>query len=188
MTDGTCSIPPGTVLGGRPGGIRQPRTETTIMAQWEITHSCAHTVTHQLCGPVKDRASRAEWLESRDLIEVLMDPAVYTKRGRLKKSCVQRALGWSPKQVTDALRECRAIVGDSGFLFGTPPVLRHCRCIRTHVLRHKPFPRQPPTLPHPPPGGAPGARSAAAGLHGLIRHEIIPSSRRAPAAGPRRRG
>src|SRR5215472_17516382 len=30
---------------------------------------------------------------------------------------------------------------------GTPPVLRHCGCKRTHELRHKPFPRQPPTLP-----------------------------------------
>ena len=30
---------------------------------------------------------------------------------------------------------------------GTLPVFRHCGCKRTHELRHKPFPRQPPTLP-----------------------------------------
>ena len=30
---------------------------------------------------------------------------------------------------------------------GTLPVFRHCGRKRTHELRHKPFPRQPPTLP-----------------------------------------
>jgi hypothetical protein len=41
---------------------------------------------------------------------------------------------------------------------------------------------------HPPPGGAPEARAAAAVLHGPISHGIIRSIRRSPAKGPRRGG
>lgn len=35
---------------------------------------------------------------------------VYTKKGRLNKSGACRILGWKPKQLEDALEECRKIL------------------------------------------------------------------------------
>lgn len=35
---------------------------------------------------------------------------VYTKKGRLNKSGACRVLGWKPKQLEDALEECRKIL------------------------------------------------------------------------------
>jgi hypothetical protein len=34
------------------------------MSKFVITHSCGHTVSHQLFGPSKDRTRKAEWLET----------------------------------------------------------------------------------------------------------------------------
>lgn len=35
------------------------------MAKYHITHACGCTITHQLCGPTKDRARKESWLESQ---------------------------------------------------------------------------------------------------------------------------
>lgn len=41
------------------------------MAKYDITHSCGHTITHQICGTnVRgERDSKKTWLESRDCSE-----------------------------------------------------------------------------------------------------------------------
>jgi hypothetical protein len=39
------------------------------MAKFQITHSCGHTVMHQLYGPVKDRQGKADWLAERPCYE-----------------------------------------------------------------------------------------------------------------------
>ncbi len=63
-------------------------------------------------------------LEQRELIQKLIDKGyaelvdvlllneskVYTKKGRLNKSGACRILGWKPKQLEDALSECRDIL------------------------------------------------------------------------------
>ena len=48
----------------------------------------------------------------KKLVEVLMfsDEKVYTKKGRLNKSGLCRALGWKPKQLEEALVKCREIL------------------------------------------------------------------------------
>lgn len=48
----------------------------------------------------------------KKLIEVLLDneKKVYTKKGRLNKSGACRILGWKPKQLEEALAECRIIL------------------------------------------------------------------------------
>lgn len=48
-----------------------------------------------------------------DLIEALLmrEGEVYTKRGRLNKSGACRILGWKPKELEDALKECKQILG-----------------------------------------------------------------------------
>ncbi len=50
------------------------------------------------------------------LIDVLLMDDSYTKKGRLNKSAVCRKLDWKPKQLEDALRECKLILrGDLGW-------------------------------------------------------------------------
>lgn len=46
------------------------------------------------------------------LIEALLgnENKVYTKKGRLNKSGACRVLGWKPKQLEDALAECKQIL------------------------------------------------------------------------------
>lgn len=67
-----------------------------------------------------------EWIEKQELIQKLVDNGyvelveallysenkVYTKKARLNKSGACRVLGWKTKQLEDALRECRRILGD----------------------------------------------------------------------------
>jgi nucleoside-diphosphate-sugar epimerase len=59
------------------------------------------------------------------LVEALLEneSRVYTKKGRLNKSGACRVLGWKPKQLEDALNECREILkkdyGDEESI--TPP-------------------------------------------------------------------
>lgn len=36
------------------------------MSKYEVTHKCGHTVTHHLVGRIRDRDSRASWLEDQD--------------------------------------------------------------------------------------------------------------------------
>lgn len=71
-------------------------------------------------------ANLVDYLEKQELIQKLMDSGynkmveallynenkVYTKKGRLNKSGACRVLGWKTKQLEDALRECRKIVGE----------------------------------------------------------------------------
>jgi nucleoside-diphosphate-sugar epimerase len=47
-----------------------------------------------------------------ELVEALLENEnkVYTKKGRLNKSGACRVLGWKPKQLEDALSECREIL------------------------------------------------------------------------------
>ena len=53
-----------------------------------------------------------------ELIEVLLynENKCYTKKGRLNKSGTCRILDWKPKQLEDALSECRRILGTDEFL------------------------------------------------------------------------
>jgi nucleoside-diphosphate-sugar epimerase len=65
-----------------------------------------------------------EILERQELIQKLVDKGygpliealllnetkVYTKKGRLNKSGACRVLGWKPKELEDALNECREIL------------------------------------------------------------------------------
>jgi hypothetical protein len=44
------------------------------------------------------------------LIDVLLMDDSYTKKGRLNKSAVCRKLGWKPKQLEDALKECKILL------------------------------------------------------------------------------
>jgi len=46
------------------------------------------------------------------LIEILMEheDKVYTKKGRLNKSGACRVLGWKPKQLEDALEDCKKVL------------------------------------------------------------------------------
>lgn len=46
------------------------------------------------------------------LVELLIsgDPEAFTKNGRLNKSGACRILGWKPKQLEEALKECRKII------------------------------------------------------------------------------
>ena len=67
-----------------------------------------------------------EILERQELIQKLVDKGhglliealllnenkVYTKKGRLNKSGACRVLGWKPKELEDALDECREILKD----------------------------------------------------------------------------
>lgn len=46
------------------------------------------------------------------LIDVLLMDSSYTKKGRLNKSAVCRELGWKPKQLEDALKECKILLMD----------------------------------------------------------------------------
>jgi nucleoside-diphosphate-sugar epimerase len=48
-----------------------------------------------------------------ELIEALLmrEGEVYTKKGRLNKSGACRILGWKPKELEDALKECKQILG-----------------------------------------------------------------------------
>jgi nucleoside-diphosphate-sugar epimerase len=48
-----------------------------------------------------------------DLVEALLmrEAEVYTKKGRLNKSGACRILGWKPKDLEDALKECKQILG-----------------------------------------------------------------------------
>jgi hypothetical protein len=45
-----------------------------------------------------------------ELIDVLLMDDSYTKKGRLNKSAVCRKLGWKPKQLEDALNECKSLL------------------------------------------------------------------------------
>lgn len=70
------------------------------------------------------KASMLEELERQELIQKLIDNGyeeliealllneskVYTKKGRLNKSGTCRVLGWKPKQLEDALEECRKLL------------------------------------------------------------------------------
>lgn len=50
------------------------------------------------------------------LVDVLLKHDSYTKKGRLNKSSVCRQLGWKPKQLEDALYECKCLlIGDVGW-------------------------------------------------------------------------
>lgn len=53
-----------------------------------------------------------------ELVEIFLmrEGEVYTKRGRLNKSGACRILGCKPKDLEDALLECRKILGDD-FLY-----------------------------------------------------------------------
>lgn len=42
------------------------------------------------------------------LVDVLLMDESYTKKGRLNKSAVCRKLKWKPKQLEDALKDCKA--------------------------------------------------------------------------------
>jgi nucleoside-diphosphate-sugar epimerase len=46
------------------------------------------------------------------LVDILLsnESKVYTKKGRLNKSGACRVLGWKPKQLEDALEQCRLIL------------------------------------------------------------------------------
>lgn len=44
------------------------------------------------------------------LIEALQDETVYTKNGRVKKSCVRRLVNLTPSQLDRALKEAKAIL------------------------------------------------------------------------------
>lgn len=35
------------------------------MAKYQITHSCGHTVEHDICGPTRNRQGMADWLADR---------------------------------------------------------------------------------------------------------------------------
>lgn len=39
------------------------------MAKYHITHTCGHTCTHNIVGPERDRARKADWLRDRPCIE-----------------------------------------------------------------------------------------------------------------------
>ena len=70
------------------------------------------------------KSSLSEILERQELIQKLIDKGygplieallenenkVYTKKGRLNKSGACRVLKWKPKQLEDALNECREIL------------------------------------------------------------------------------
>jgi nucleoside-diphosphate-sugar epimerase len=77
-----------------------------------------------------------EQLEKQELIQKLMDKGyaplidallenekdVYTKKGRLNKSGACRVLGWKPKELEQALEECREILkNDLYFSSSTDP-------------------------------------------------------------------
>lgn len=49
-----------------------------------------------------------------ELVEIFLmhESSVYTKRGRVNKSGACRVLGWKPKELEDALLECRKILGE----------------------------------------------------------------------------
>lgn len=49
-----------------------------------------------------------------ELVEALLlnENKVYTKKGRLNKSGTCRVLKWKPKQLADALEECKKILKD----------------------------------------------------------------------------
>ncbi len=44
------------------------------------------------------------------LVDVLLMDDSYTKKGRLNKSAACRMLGWKPKQLEDALKECKMLL------------------------------------------------------------------------------
>jgi hypothetical protein len=48
------------------------------------------------------------------LVECLLDHEsdCYTKKGRLNKSATTRQMGWKSKQLEDALKEMRELLGD----------------------------------------------------------------------------
>lgn len=51
-----------------------------------------------------------------ELMDVLLMDESYTKKGRLNKSAVCRMLRWKPKQLEDALKECKILLlGDLGW-------------------------------------------------------------------------
>lgn len=51
-----------------------------------------------------------------ELVDVLLMDDSYTKKGRLNKSAVCRILNWKPKQLEDALKECKILLlGDLGW-------------------------------------------------------------------------
>jgi hypothetical protein len=70
-----------------------------------------------------------EQLEKQELIQKLIDKGyaplidalldnekdVYTKKGRLNKSGACRVLGWKPKELEQALEECRDILKNDLF-------------------------------------------------------------------------
>lgn len=70
------------------------------------------------------KTSLTEIIERQELINKLIDKGygklieallgnenkVYTKKGRLNKSGACRVLGWKPKQLEDALAECKQIL------------------------------------------------------------------------------
>jgi hypothetical protein len=77
-----------------------------------------------------------EQLEKQELIQKLMEKGyaplidallenekdVYTKKGRLNKSGACRVLGWKPKELEQALEECREILkNDLYFSSSTDP-------------------------------------------------------------------
>jgi hypothetical protein len=51
------------------------------------------------------------------LVEALLcnESKTYTKRGRINKSGACRVLKWKTKQLEDAFRECRKILGEDVF-------------------------------------------------------------------------
>lgn len=44
------------------------------------------------------------------LVDVLLNEESYTKKGRPNKSSICRQLGWKPKQLDDALEDCKHIL------------------------------------------------------------------------------
>ena len=49
------------------------------------------------------------------LVDVLLMEESYTKKGRLNKSAVCRELGCKPKELEDALKECKMLFKDEEF-------------------------------------------------------------------------
>ena len=72
-----------------------------------------------------------EQLEKQELIQKLMEKGyaplidallenekdVYTKKGRLNKSGACRVLGWKPKELEQALEECREILKNDLYFY-----------------------------------------------------------------------
>lgn len=45
-----------------------------------------------------------------ELVDVLLQESSWTKKGRLNKSATCRTLSWKPKQLDDAINECKQLL------------------------------------------------------------------------------